>query len=174
MRIVLQTSLFIVHHCNNSNMRDTSVQNSYIFSPDIRERDALLKCVTDNVNYTTVGGWRDESGRPVYQGADGTTCLYVTRGDGVISLHHKRGCADHTSELWRCDIPDSSGEMQSFYAYISNRRSYGMLRYFLSLIKKLTNTLMSLPSKQTVIMCRYNGNYKHDLLHLISPHSVMG
>ena len=28
----------------------------------------------------------------------------------------------------------------------------------ISLIKKLTNTLMSLPSKQTVIMCRYNDN----------------
>ena len=28
----------------------------------------------------------------------------------------------------------------------------------ISVIKKLTNTLMSLPSKQTVIMCRYNGN----------------
>ena len=26
------------------------------------------------------------------------------------------------------------------------------------LIKKLTNTLMRLPSKQTVIMCRYNDN----------------
>ena len=34
----------------------------------------------------------------------------------------------------------------------------------ISLIKKLNNTLMSLPSKQTVIMCRYNGNYKHDLI----------
>ena len=47
----------------------------------------------------------------------------------------------------------------------------------ISLIKKLTNTLMSLHSKQTVIMCRYNGNYKHDLFHLISKfpsHSVMG
>ena len=162
---MLQTSLFIaallgaVHHCNNSNMRDTSVQNSYISSPDIRERDALLKCVTDSVNCcnnTTVGAWRDESGRPVYQGANGTTCLYVTRGDGVISLHRKRGCTDHTSGLWRCDIPDSSGEMQSIYTYISNRRSYGMLRYFLSLIKRLTNTLMSLPSKQTMIMCRYS------------------
>ena len=141
MRIVLQISLFIVHHCNSSNMRDTSVQNSYIFSPDIRERDALLKCVTDSsvncCNNTTVGAWRDESGRPVYQGADGTTCLYVTRGDGVVSLHHKRGCTDHTSELWRCDTP---GEMQSFYAYISNDSVSGMLRYFPSLIKRLTNT----------------------------------
>ena len=49
-------------------------------------------------------------------------CIYVTRGDGVISLHRKRGCTDHTSGLWRCDIPDSSGEMQSLYAYIGYER----------------------------------------------------
>ena len=66
----------------------------------------FLNGVTDNVNCcnnTDVGGWRDESGRPVYQGADGTTCLYVTKGDGVISLHRKRGCRDPTSrtvEMW--------------------------------------------------------------------------
>ena len=87
--------------------------NSYIYYNDIRDGDGALKCVTDSVdccNNSTVGGWRDESGTPVYQGADGTTCLYVTRGDGVISLHRKRGCTDHTSGLWRCDIPDSSAE----------------------------------------------------------------
>ena len=110
--------------------------NSYIYSHDIiDEGDGALKCVTNSVNCcnnSTVGGWRDESGRPVYQGADGTTCLYVTRGDGAISLHHKRGCYDHTSGLWRCDIPDSSGEMQSLYIYISNYRgAYGMLHCFL-------------------------------------------
>ena len=100
--------------------------NSYIYYPDIGDdRDRALKCVTDSVNCcnnSTVGGWRDESGRQVYQGADGATCLYVTRGDGVISLHRKRGCTDHTSGLWRCDIPDSSGEMQSLYAYIGYER----------------------------------------------------
>ena len=94
--------------------------NSFIYYYDIHDRDnATLHCSTDNVNCCNVGGWRDKSGRPVYEGADGTTCLYVTRGDGVISLHRKSGCRDHTSGLWRCDIPDSSGEMQSLYIYIS-------------------------------------------------------
>ena len=106
--------------------------NSYIYYNDIGDGDHALKCVTDSVNCcnnSDVGGWRDESGRPVSQGADGTTCLYVTRGDGVITLHRKRGCTDHTSGLWRCDIPDSSGEMQSLYIYISNGRAYGELHY---------------------------------------------
>ena len=98
--------------------------NSFIFYSDIHDREnSALQCVTDNVNCcnnATVGGWRDERGEPVYERADGTTCLYVTRGDGVISLHRKIGCtSDHTSGLWRCDIPDSSGEMQSLYVYIS-------------------------------------------------------
>ena len=100
--------------------------NSYVYSPDIDDGDYALKCVTDSdncCNNSTVGGWRDESGRPVYQGTDGTTCLYVTRGDGMISLHRKRGCDDHTSGLWICDIPDSSGEMQRVYAYIGHERN---------------------------------------------------
>ena len=75
--------------------------NSYIHYNDIGDDgEYALKCVTESdncCNNTDVGGWRDESGRPVYQGADGTTCLYVTRGDGVISLNHQRGCTNHTS-----------------------------------------------------------------------------
>ena len=102
--------------------------NSYILSSNIsREHDAL-KCVTDNVNCcndSDVGNWRDERGRPVHQGADGATCLYVTRGQGVISLNRRRGCTPETSGLWRCDIPDSSEEMQSIYIYINNKKSYG-------------------------------------------------
>ena len=101
--------------------------NSYIYYPDIRDREQTLKCVTDNVNCcnsSDVVNWRDERGEPVYEGADGTSCLYVTRGDGVISLHRKRGCSDHTSGLWRCDIPDSSGEMQNIYIYIGDKISY--------------------------------------------------
>ena len=110
--------------------------NSYIYYNDIGDGDRALNCVTNSsvncCNNTDVGGWRDESGRPVYQGADGTTCLYVTRGDGVISLH--RNCSDHTSGLWRCDIPDSSGEMQSLYIYISDRKSHGMLHCLLCML----------------------------------------
>ena len=99
--------------------------NSFIYYANISIGDSALECVTESVNCcnnSTVGGWRDERGRPVYQGEDGTTCLYVTRGDGVISLH--RNCSDHTPGLWRCDIPDSSGEMQSLYAYIGQNERY--------------------------------------------------
>ena len=108
--------------------RSSQPNNSFIYHRDIDDGDQTLKCVTDNVNCcnsSIVGGWRDESGRPVYEGADGTTCLYVTRGDGVISLNRKSGCNNHTSGLWRCDIPDSSGEMQSLYVYISDYSAYG-------------------------------------------------
>ena len=108
--------------------RSSLSNNSFIYHRDIDDGDQTLKCVTDNVNCcnsSIVGGWRDESGRPVYEGADGTTCLYVTRGYGVISLHRKRGCYDHTSGLWRCNIPDSSGRMQSLYVYISDYSAYG-------------------------------------------------
>ncbi|CAI8012110.1 hypothetical protein GBAR_LOCUS7771, partial [Geodia barretti] len=121
-------------------------------------RDRALKCVTDSVNCcnnTDVGGWRDESGRPVYQGADGTTCLYVTRGDGVISLHRKRGCTDHTSGLWRCDIPDSSGEVQSLYTYISIIRSQGQLVLLSMNFTLHTELRASVP--EFTISCRTHG-----------------
>ena len=72
-----------------------------------------------------IGNWRDERGRPVQQGADGASCLYVTRGDGVVSLNHKNSdYIPDTSGLWRCDIPKSSGENQSLYIYVSNKSSY--------------------------------------------------
>ena len=103
--------------------------NSFIYYPDILgDNDYALKCMTDNescCNESNTGGWRDWRGTEVL-GEDGVTCLYVTRGDGVIYLRRKSGCTDHTSGLWRCDIPDSSGEMQSLYIYISNSISkYG-------------------------------------------------
>ena len=103
--------------------------NSFIYYYDIGTGDLALKCVTDNVdccNDTSVGNWRDVRGSPVQEGRDGTSCLYVTRGDGEISLNRKSGCTDHTSGLWRCYILDSSGDMQSLYIYISNDEAYGI------------------------------------------------
>ena len=95
--------------------------NSYIYLVDIGEGRLSLKCLTDNTtccNDSTVGGWRDERGKTFNLLENETTCLYVTREYGVISLQHKRNCSDYTSGLWRCDIPDFSGEMQSLYVYI--------------------------------------------------------
>ena len=115
-------SLPYLEHGNNS-----LPNNSYInyFYDNL---NGTLKCVTDNVdccNDTSVGNWRDVRGSPVQEGRDGTSCLYVTRGDGEISLNRKSGCFDHTSGMWRCDIPDSSEDMQSLYIYISNDEAFG-------------------------------------------------
>ena len=104
--------------------------NSFIWYLDIGDADFRLKCVTDNetcCNGSEGTGWRDERGRPFHQGVDGTSCLYVTTGGREISLNHKQGCFDHTPGLWGCDIPDSSGEIQSLYIYISNNKKYGIV-----------------------------------------------
>ena len=104
----------------------TLPNNSLYLYNDIGAGDFSLKCVTDSVNCcngSDVGNWRDERGRPVQQGADGASCLYVTRGDGVVSLNRKRDlCNLNTSGLWRCD-----GEMQSLFIYIAHHDSYGKL-----------------------------------------------
>ena len=90
---------------------------------------AALKCKTDRddcCHDTNVANWRDERGKLVQEGADDGTCLYVTRGDGEISLNRRNSsCIPPTSGLWRCDIPDSSGEIQSLYIYISNDTLFG-------------------------------------------------
>ena len=98
--------------------------------------DGGLKCVTDSdgcCNDTNVSNWRDERRELVQEGADDGTCLYVTRGDGVINLNRRNSdCIPPTSGLWRCDIPDSSGEIQSLYIYISSNESYGKINCFVT------------------------------------------
>ena len=133
MSVVLFMLLLSLGNCQSlpqlEHDRQFLPNNSFIYYPDIGDYgDRTFDCVTDSVNCcnnTDVDGWRDERERPVYQGADGTTCLYVTRGDGVISLNRKRdNCTGHTSGLWRCDITDSSGEMQSLYGYIGQNERH--------------------------------------------------
>ena len=110
--------------------------NSYIYYEEISMEIGALKCLTDSdgcCRDTNVSNWRDERGELVQEGADDGTCLYVTRGDGVISLNRRNSdCIPPTSGLWRCDIPDSSGEIQSLYIYISNNESYGKINCFVT------------------------------------------
>ena len=109
---------------------DILKNNSIIPYSSIVDGVRALKCVTDSINCcndSDVGNWRDERGRAVHQGEDEATCLYVTRGQGVISLNRKGNCIPDTSGLWRCDIPDSSEVMQSLYIYISNDTTSGKL-----------------------------------------------
>ena len=91
--------------------------NSFIRRGLIREGNDALKCVTDDTNCCTdpdVGNWTNEIGGAVHQGASGATTIYVTRGDRVVSLNRIKG---GSAGMWRCDIPDSSGVMQSIYIY---------------------------------------------------------
>ena len=84
--------------------------NFYIHYANITT-NKTLKCVTDSADCCTdpdVGNWRDERGRAVQQRANGDTCLYVTRGQGEVSLNRNIACVPDAG-LWRCDIPDSSG-----------------------------------------------------------------
>ena len=106
--------------------------NSYIYYANISNEYGALKCVTQNemcCNDSGVANWRDEKGEIVQHGADEDTCMYVTRGQGEISLNHKSGCIPDTSGLWRCDIPDFNGVMHSLYIYISNDTTSGMMTH---------------------------------------------
>jgi len=116
----------------------TLINNSYVFRGDVREGNDALKCVTDNADCCTdpdVGNWTDETGGAVHQGASGATTIYVTRGDGVVSLNRIRG---GTAGMWRCDILDSSGVMQSIYIYTGTDRA-GELSYSFQFVLQVCN-----------------------------------
>lgn len=100
---------------------DTNIyhNNSFIEGASIGQQSqggSPLQCQT---NYTSCcnnnGSWTDPGGQPVHEGVSGATNFYVTRGTGVINLNRISG---GSSGMWRCDIPDSSGVMQSMYIYI--------------------------------------------------------
>ena len=102
--------------------------NSYIYYANISDGDKALKCVTSNRDCCTNSfdvNWNAETGTVVHEGPDDTSCLYVTRGIGEISLNRKSDCIPDTSGLWRCDIADSNDEIQSMYVYISNDNTSG-------------------------------------------------
>ena len=96
--------------------------NSYIYYTSISDGDNALKCVT-TIPYCCTdsddGDWRDETGTVVHQGPDDSSCLYVTRGPGEISLNRNSDCIPDTSGLWRCDIADYNDEIytQSLHLY---------------------------------------------------------
>ena len=97
---------------------DILVNNSYVFRGDVGEGDNALKCVTDNTDCCTdpdTGNWTDGNGAAVHQGMAGANTTYITRGHGVVSLNRITG---GSPGMWRCDIPDSSGVMQSMYIYM--------------------------------------------------------
>ena len=132
-QLLLPFALIVVVDCQTSypqfEFGDTVLtNNSYIFRGDIGEgEDDSLKCVT---NYSDccagsgarsdVGNWFDREGDEVHQGTVGVTDLYVTRREGVVYLNRITG---GVSGMWRCDIPDSGGMIQSIYIYLGTANS---------------------------------------------------
>ena len=97
--------------------------NSYVDRGYIGEdHDDSLHCVTDNSECCNngQGHWYDWTGAPVHNGSDGNRDLYVTRGDGVVYLNRRTG---GSSGMWRCDIPDSNGVLQSIFIYTGTTAS---------------------------------------------------
>ena len=128
-QLLLPFALMVVVHCQTSYPRfefgdRVLTNNSYFNRGDIGEGvDNSLGCVTDYSDCcagvgSDVGNWFDRNGSEVHQGADGATDLYVIRGEGVVYLNRITGGA---AGMWRCDIPDSDGMMQTIYIYLGTR-----------------------------------------------------
>ena len=127
MTLVLFIFLLSAVNCQSlpyfQHLGSTLRNNSVVCYSAIGNGDSSLKCVTDSCN---VGNWRDEKGRPVQQGADGASCLYVTRGDGVVSLNRKKNCTTDTSNGFRCDIR-CSRKTHKLYVHIVSDESHGKI-----------------------------------------------
>ena len=130
-QLLLMVGLVLVVAVNSQSylqfQENTLTNNSYTFRGDIGEgQNDSLHCVTDNSDCCSngQGNWYDVTGGEVQQGPDGDSDLYVTRGDGVVYLNHRRG----QSGMWRCDIPDSNGVQQSIYIYLGTTMT-GITKY---------------------------------------------
>ena len=96
---------------------NTYLNNSFI-DRGVISQESTLQCVTNHTPCCGAadGGWRDPQGAVVQEGVQGATDFYVTRtSSGMINLHRISGGA---SGMWRCDIPDSNGDMQMIYIYL--------------------------------------------------------
>lgn len=96
------------------------LNNSFIEGAIIGQQSqggSPLRCLTNHTSCCTnnVGGWTDPEGNSVHEGVSGASDFYVSRGAGVIDLNR---ISEGLSGMWRCDIPDSNGAMQSLYIYI--------------------------------------------------------
>ena len=105
--------------------------NSYIHYADISTGiNRTLDCTTPNINCCDNpenGDWRNATGGIISNEPDMDSCMYITRNAKNISLNRQNHCVPQSSGLWRCDIPDRNGEIQSLYIYIDNRRTPGKL-----------------------------------------------
>ena len=94
--------------------------NSFINRQTIGTEDGALNCVTNNNTACCTnpdeGKWTDpaDAEDAAWLGADLTLDLYVTRGNGVVSLNRK---GKGIPGMWRCSIPDSTGMIQNIYIY---------------------------------------------------------
>ena len=120
-------SLFVAVHCQPYPRFELHnrviLNNSYVLYSRIGVGDNALNCTTNSTScctYPDTGNWTDGRGRAVHEGMDRATTVYMTREDRVVSLNRITGWL---TGLWRCDIPDSSGVMQSIYIYICNTNS---------------------------------------------------
>ena len=106
-------------------MQDTDMypNNSFIDRGGIGQENFALRCVTDHTPCCDAndGGWWDPQGVAVQEGIMGATDVYVTRTTpGQIRLNRITAGA---SGMWRCDIPDSSGDTRSMYIYLGNEET---------------------------------------------------
>ena len=125
--IVFQLSFCLVH-CQRLEWNGTEINNnSVVYYGNIRSGSTALKCVTDNNNCCSpnTGNWMNQTGQIANQEPDQDRCLYFTRGDRVMSLNRLWGCIPPLAGLWRCDVPDSSGEIQSLFIYIGTTTTSG-------------------------------------------------
>ena len=97
--------------------------NSFIDRGVIGQDATALRCVTNRAGCCTdpsEGDWTDPEGGDVFEGVTGASTVYVTRETAEVRLNRITG---GDIGMWRCDIPDSSGDLQMLYIYLGDSSS---------------------------------------------------
>ena len=148
-----------VVHCQHLEWNGTEISNNtVIYYANILNGPTALKCLTDNNNCCSnnTGNWINQTGQMANQEPHQDRCLYFTRGDHVISLSCLWGCIPPLAGLWRCDVPDSSGVVQSLFIYIA----CNIKNTFHSLLRTNTTTITGINDHVCLLstsLLRYSG-----------------
>ena len=102
-------------------MNDEIVNHGIVTITDITEREPLL-CVTDRIDCcppgdpgVSNGQWYFPDGSAVPEGSEGN--FYQTSAFAAVRLHRTNGM---TNGIFRCDIPDTMGNVRSLHIGIYN------------------------------------------------------
>ena len=133
-----------LEHWSQDEVTRVLQNNSFIDRSFIDENgdDGVLKCVTDNPACCS-GNWFDSSGEIIPpRDINANLSFYTTErlvdGRSVHSLKYRSGGSTLVG-VFRCDIPNLFGEVESLFVYIGSNTIGKLILYFVEMLQNEQN-----------------------------------